>query len=63
MKSGGKREGAGRPKAAPTRVTRIRLLVPDHDKLTERGGDVYAKRVILDALEKDQPKGVKDDHN
>jgi hypothetical protein len=60
MKAGGKREGAGRPKAAPTRVTRIRLLVPDHDKLTERGGDVYAKRVVLEAL-KDQPKGVKDE--
>ena len=61
MKAGGKREGAGRPKAEPTRVTRIRLLVPDHDKLTERGGDVYAKSVILEALEKDQPKGVKDE--
>ena len=53
MKAGGKREGAGRPKAAPTRVTRIRLLVPDDDALQTLGGADYAKAQVVKAIRRD----------
>lgn len=39
----------GRPKAEPTKVIRIRLLVPDYDALEAKGGykaDKVAKVVI-----------------
>lgn len=47
---GGKREGAGRPKAPPTAVIRIRLPVPQHERLMQLGGDVIVKRLIEEHL-------------
>ena len=47
---GGKREGAGRPVAAPTAVMRIRLPLPVHQQVLERGGDIWLKRIINEAL-------------
>ena len=48
---------AGRPKAPPTEVVRIRLLLPVHAKVIERGGDKWVKRLINEAIE--QHKEVK----
>jgi hypothetical protein len=50
MSKGGKREGAGRPPAPPSVVVRIRLSLPEHDKVTALGGDVWIKRVLREAL-------------
>lgn len=47
---GGKREGAGRPKAEPTTVIRVRLTKPQHAEYVERGAEHWLKRV-LDAPE------------
>ena len=49
---GGKREGAGRPPAPPTAVIRIRLPMPVHKQVIERGGDIWLKRIISEALKK-----------
>ena len=43
---GGKREGAGRPKAAPTIPIRVRLTPDQHKAYTERGADIWLKRVL-----------------
>ena len=43
---GGARPGAGRPKAAPTTVVRVRLNETQHAAWVERGGDVWLKRVL-----------------
>lgn len=43
---GGARNGAGRPKAAPSVVVRIRLPLEQHAAYLERGGDVWLKRLI-----------------
>ena len=48
---GGKREGAGRPPAQPTAVMRIRLPLPVHKQVIERGGDIWLKRIINEALQ------------
>lgn len=48
---------AGRPKAEPTEVIRIRLPLPVHAKVIERGGDKWVKRLINEAIE--QHKEVK----
>ena len=42
----------GRPKAPPTDVIRIRLPLKEHAQVIELGGDKWAKRVILENLEK-----------
>jgi hypothetical protein len=47
---------AGRPKSPPTEVLRIRLPLPLHAKLIERGGDVWVKRIIAQAIE--QPQNI-----
>ena len=44
---------AGRPKAEPTEVIRIRLPLPVHDKAIERGGDKWVKRLISEAIERE----------
>ena len=48
---GGARKGAGRPKAAPTVVVRLRLPVEQHAAYVERGADVWLKRLIARDLE------------
>ena len=55
---GGKREGAGRPPAASTAVIRIRLPLPVHKQVINRGGDIWVKRVIKEAVEKQQPYSI-----
>ena len=42
---------AGRPPAPPTAVIRLRVPVADHAAILELGGDKWARRVILAALE------------
>jgi len=44
---------AGRPKAEPTEVIRIRLPVAVHEQVIEMGGDKWVKRLITEALKKD----------
>ena len=46
---------AGRPKAEPTEVIRIRLPLPIHAKAIDRGGDKWVKRLINEAIERDKP--------
>lgn len=46
---------AGRPKSEPTEVIRIRLPLPVHAKVIERGGDKWVKRLINEAIERDKP--------
>ena len=41
---------AGRPKAPPTEVIRIRLPLPVHAKVMEKGGDKWVKRLINEAI-------------
>ena len=41
----------GRPKAEPSKVIRIRLPIPLHDKAVKRGGDIWAKRTLIEILE------------
>ena len=41
---------AGRPKSDPTEVIRIRLPLPVHAKVIERGGDKWVKRLINEAI-------------
>ena len=43
---GGKREGAGRPPAPPTVPIRVRLTPEQHKEYTERGADIWIKRVL-----------------
>lgn len=52
MKSEVKRK-AGRPKAPPTEVIRIRLPLPVHTKAMDKGGDKWVKRLINEAIEKE----------
>jgi hypothetical protein len=59
MSKGGKREGAGRPVAAPTAVLRVRLPVPDYNAIAELGGMRWARRVLLEALEAEKLTGQK----
>lgn len=47
---GGKREGAGRPLAPPTALMRLRLPLPVYEAVQALGGDVWVKRVIIEAL-------------
>ena len=47
---------AGRPKAEPTEVIRIRLTLPVHAKVIERGGDKWVKRLINEAIEQTRGK-------
>ena len=41
---------AGRPKAPPTEVIRIRLPLPVHAKVMDKGGDRWVKRLINESL-------------
>ena len=43
---GGARPGAGRPKALPTKVIRVRLNEKQHKAYTERGAEIWLKRVL-----------------
>lgn len=43
---GGARQGAGRPKAAPTTVVRIRLTAEQHAAWEALGAHVWLKRVL-----------------
>lgn len=43
---GGKREGAGRPKAPPTVVVRIRLTPRQHAAYSEFGAEIWLKRIL-----------------
>jgi len=42
---------AGRPKAEPTAVIRLRVPVDAHAAIVELGGDKWARRIILAALD------------
>lgn len=47
---GGAREGAGRPKAEPTTVIRVRLTPAQYKAYVERGAEHWLKRVLGEAL-------------
>ena len=47
---------AGRSKAEPTEVIRIRLPLPVHAMVMERGGDKWVKRLINEAIEQTRGK-------
>jgi len=49
---GGKRPGAGRPKAPASIVLRLRMPVTTYNRIKALGGDIWAKRIINEALEK-----------
>lgn len=53
---GGKRKGAGRPPAPPTTLMRLRLPLPVYETVQALGGDVWAKRVIVEAINKLEEK-------
>lgn len=44
----------GRPVAEPKHILRIRLTVPEYEKVRELGGDKWASRVVREALVKEQ---------
>lgn len=48
---GGKREGAGRPPAPPAVIIRVRLTPEQHKAYTERGADIWLKRVLGELLD------------
>lgn len=48
---GGKREGAGRPKAPESVVIRIRVAPEVAEAIQARGGAIWLKRVINDAID------------
>ena len=48
---GGKREGAGRPKAEPTKPVMTRLTDAQRLKFLELGGARWAKRLIDEQIE------------
>ena len=43
----------GRPKSPPNEVIRIRLPLPIYDKVMDKGGDKWVKRIITEAVELD----------
>jgi uncharacterized protein (DUF4415 family) len=47
---------AGRPKAEPTEVIRIRLPIAVHAEVVQRGGDRWVKRLINEAIEQTRGK-------
>jgi uncharacterized protein (DUF4415 family) len=40
----------GRPVAEPKYILRIRMTIPDYEKIRELGGDKWARRVVNEAL-------------
>ena len=48
---GGKREGAGRPKAPESVVIRVRVAPEVAEAIRQAGGAIWLKRVILEAIE------------
>ena len=46
---GGARPGAGRPKAEPTTVVRVRLNKAQHAAWLAHGGHIWLKRVLGEA--------------
>ena len=48
---GGKREGAGRPKAPDSTLLCIRMQVDTHASIMALGGSRWAKRVLTEALD------------
>jgi hypothetical protein len=53
---GGKREGAGRPKAEPTTPVMLRLTEAQRLKFLELGGSRWAKRLLDEAIEQTRGK-------
>ena len=51
QKHGGKREGAGRPKAPESVVIRLRVAPDVAEAVQARGGAIWLKRVIQEAIE------------
>lgn len=49
---GGKREGAGRKEAPPSKIIRLRFQLPDFERIKALGGDTWLKAVINEALDK-----------
>lgn len=49
---GGKRPGAGRPPAQPTKPAMIRLTEPQRVKYLELGGARWVKRLINEAIDR-----------
>jgi hypothetical protein len=47
---GGKREGAGRPKAPESVVIRVRVAPEVAEAIHARGGAIWLKRVIREAI-------------
>lgn len=52
-KHGGPRPGAGRPKAPASVLLRIRVTPAHMAAIQERGGDIWLKRIINEAIERD----------
>ena len=48
---GGKREGAGRPKAPESVVIRLRVAPEVAEAIQSRGGSIWLKRVIQEAID------------
>jgi hypothetical protein len=48
---GGKREGAGRPKAPESVLLRVRVAPEVAQAIQARGGAIWLKRVILEAID------------
>ena len=48
---GGKREGAGRPKAPESVVIRVRVAPEVAEAIQARGGAIWLKRVIQEAID------------
>ena len=48
---GGKREGAGRPKAPESVVIRLRVAPEVAEAIQARGGAIWLKRVIQEAID------------
>lgn len=60
--NGGKREGAGRPPAAPTAAVRFSLTLPQHKEYLARGGARWAKRTLEAYLTEPLPAKETDEY-
>lgn len=49
---GGPRQGAGRPKKPASALLRVRVPVDDGAEIERRGGAIWLKRIIKEALAK-----------
>ena len=55
---GGKREGAGRPKAPESVVIRLRVAPEVAEAIQARGGAIWLKRVIQEAIDSQKDSGI-----